>query len=508
MKIPRSRRGSWDRLLVLGWLLALATSSLHAAPPAFGSAPNILVILTDDQGYGELSCHGNTQLPTPNLDRLHRESIRFTDFHVSPTCAPTRAALLTGRHEFRSGVTHTIFERERLNLSARTLAESLRQRGYATGLFGKWHLGDEDAYQPNRRGFDETLIHGGGGIGQTYPGSCGDVPFNTYHQPVLRHNGAFVNTRGYCTDIFFDAAWQWMSTNNARNQRFLTFITPNAPHDPFIVPGPEWVKPFLDKGLSPMVAAYYSMIANIDANVGTLLDRLAAANMETNTLVLFMTDNGHGMSGLYNAGMRGAKGGPYQGGTRVPSFWRWKNVLPPGIDCPQLTAHLDLLPTLLEIAGTTTPTQALADTPEQWEGRSLVPLLRNPGQNWPDRQLFIHLGRWESGQSAAAKWQQCAVRTHQYRLINGVELYDIRKDPGETRDIAAQHPEVVQQLRNAYEAWWTEILPEAVQNDDVLGPPINPWMAAYWEYHPVPRDAGLLERMNPALKFMPNRPRL
>ncbi len=177
---------------------------------AAATKPNFIFILTDDQGYGDLSCHGNPILKTPHLDRLHAESVRFTDFHVSPTCAPTRSALMTGRHEFKNGVTHTINERERLTPSAITLAQALKTAGYTTGIFGKWHLGDEAEYRPDRRGFDEVFIHGAGGIGQTYPGSCGDAPGNTYFDPAILHNGKFVKTRGYCTDVFFAQALQWI----------------------------------------------------------------------------------------------------------------------------------------------------------------------------------------------------------------------------------------------------------------------------------------------------------
>src|SRR6187549_2517166 len=165
--------------------------------------PNIIFLLTDDQGYGDLSCHGNPVLKTPNLDRLHAEGVRFTDFHVSPTCSPTRSALMTGRHEFKNGVTHTVLERERLTLQATTLAQVLKSAGYTTGIFGKWHLGDEEAYRPERRGFDEVYIHGGGGIGQTFPGTCGDAPDNTNINPAILHNGRFERTHGYCTDLFF-----------------------------------------------------------------------------------------------------------------------------------------------------------------------------------------------------------------------------------------------------------------------------------------------------------------
>ena len=200
------------RLILAGLFLASGTGfSGTAGDGLAGRRPNIILILTDDQGYGDFSCHGNPVLKTPNLDRLHAEGRRFTDFMVSPTCSPTRTALLTGRHEFKSGVTHTIYERERLSPRATTLAQLLKGSGYRTGIFGKWHLGDERAYWPDRRGFDEMFIHGAGGIGQTYPGSCGDAPGNRYFGPAILHNGRFVRTAGYCTDVFFRQAMEWMN---------------------------------------------------------------------------------------------------------------------------------------------------------------------------------------------------------------------------------------------------------------------------------------------------------
>src|SRR6516225_9392075 len=179
-------------IALFGLAITVNTTAVRAAD---APRPNILFILIDDQGYGDMSCHGNPVLKTPNIDRLHDEGVRFTDFHVSPSCSPTRCALMTGRHEFKSGVTHTILERERMSLKATTLAQVLDLAGYTTGIFGKWHLGDEDDYQPDRRGFDEVYIHGAGGIGQTYPGSCGDAPGNTYVNPVLWHNGRFEKTQ-------------------------------------------------------------------------------------------------------------------------------------------------------------------------------------------------------------------------------------------------------------------------------------------------------------------------
>src|SRR6187549_1764876 len=232
--------------------LFLCTCTLLTAAPLAGKKPNIVFILTDDQGYGDLSCHGNPVLKTPNIDRLHAEGVRFTDFHVSPTCSPTRSALLTGRHEFRNGVTHTILERERLTPKATTLAQVLKTAGYATGIFGKWHLGDEPDHWPSRRGFDEMFIHGAGGIGQSYPGSCGDAPGNTYFNPAILYNGTFVKTYGFCTDIFFSRAIEWMDEKIDAGIPYFALITPNAAHEPLSCP-PEYERPYEGK-VAPKVA--------------------------------------------------------------------------------------------------------------------------------------------------------------------------------------------------------------------------------------------------------------
>jgi arylsulfatase len=444
-----------------------------------GSRPNIVVILTDDQGYGDLSCHGNPILRTPNLDRIHAEGRRFTDFHVSPTCAPTRCALMTGRHEFKSGVTHTIFERERMSLRATTLAQVLHQAGYTNGIFGKWHLGDEDAYQPDRRGFDEVYIHGAGGIGQTYPGSCGDAPGNTYFNPALWHNGRFEKTQGYCADLFFNQALRWIDSVPS-HQPLLAWISPNTPHEPLQCP-PEYEARYAGH-VGTNTARFFGMIANIDDNVGRLLDRLAASGRDRRTLVLFMNDNG-GTVGLpiHNCGMRGGKGTPFLGATRAASFWRWPGTLPPG-DIPALAAHVDVLPTLADLAGAMLPATLIATL----DGRSLVPLLANPTSTWPERTLFTHLGRWERGQADAAKYRQCSVRSGPYHLVNaqangnrGWQLYDISSDPGETRDMAASLPAVVDRLEQAYDRWWTEVLP-CLENETAVGPKVNPFKERYW----------------------------
>ena len=283
-----------DFVKAAGLAGATALTSRFACARTAGlaaSRPNIVLIMTDDQGYGEMACHGNPIIRTPNLDRLHARSVRFTDFQVSPTCAPTRASLMTGRHEFRSGVTHTIYERERLSLDATTIVQVLKDAGYATGIFGKWHLGDEEAYQPDRRGFDEVFIHGAGGIGQTYPGSCGDAPGNTYFDPVILHNGTFVKTRGFCTDVFFERALDWIHHQSQKGGPFFAYIVPNAPHSPYVCLE-SYRKPYLDAGLGEADAAYYGMITNIDDNVGRLVARLDEWQLSERTLLIFMTDNG------------------------------------------------------------------------------------------------------------------------------------------------------------------------------------------------------------------------
>jgi arylsulfatase len=421
-----------------------------------GSRPNIVLLITDDQGYGELACHGNPIIKTPNLDRLHAESIRFTAFHVSPTCAPTRAALLTGRHEFRSGVTHTILQRERLALDATTIAQLLQNAGYQTGIFGKWHLGDETPYRPAQRGFTESFIHGAGGIGQSYPGSCGDFPNNSYFDPFVLHNERVVKTSGYCTDVFFNQAMNWIEAN--RERPFYAQIATNAPHAPYICP-PAYQQPYERAGLDKTSAAYYGMITNIDDNIGRLLERLDELDLTKNTLVIFMTDNGHSIGHLYNARMRGQKGTPYEGGTRVPAFFRWPGKLRAGTDVAALTGAVDLFPTLAELVGTRVPEELPLD------GRSLVPLLDNDNAEWPDRFLITHLGRWETGRAAESKYTQCAVRSQRFRLVNNRELYDIAADPRESQNVIDRHPDAVAAMRQAYDRWWNEVLPRLVNEN-------------------------------------------
>lgn len=456
--------------------------AILASPPR----PNIVVVLTDDQGYADLSSHGHPILSTPNLDRLEREGRSFTNFFVSPTCAPTRSALMTGRHEFYNGVTHTVLERERLARSATTLAETLQQSGYATGIFGKWHLGDEPEYRPNRRGFEESWIHGGGGIGQSYPGSCGDAPGNHYFNPWLLHNDRFEPTTGYCTDVFMDRALDWMDRIRSSDRPFFCWIATNAPHDPYHAKTEDAMR-YAGRGLDAHLQHFYGMIHNVDANVGRLLDQLDRWDIADNTLVIFMNDNGSAMgSREFNAGMRGAKGGPWLGGTRANAFWRWPGRIAPG-PCDALTAHIDLFPTLAHLAQA--PLSAAAQS--QIQGRDLTPLLNDPSAPWSDRHLITHVGRWPQGANPEEhRYKQCAIRDPRYTLVstNGGreprwQLFDVQRDPGQTTNLIEREPEIASQLAGQYDRWWDDMRPHLV-NEDAVGPSENPFRSLFREQHP------------------------
>ncbi len=487
-------------------LLGFAWSGgVVAGAPLAGSRPNIIFILTDDQGYGDISAHGNPVLKTPNMDRVRAEGARFTDFQVSPTCSPTRSALMTGRHEFKNGVTHTIFERERLTLDAITLPQVLKQAGYSTGIFGKWHLGDEAEYQPGRRGFDEVFVHGGGGIGQVYPGSCGDAPSNTYFDPFILHNGKFEKTRGYCTDVFFAQALQWIDSARHREAPFYAYIATNVPHSPLQVRDEDFAR-YKDKVDDLNTAKFFGMLANADDNIGRMLAKLKEWDLEKNTLIVFMNDNG-GTAGcqVFNAGMRGTKGTPWLGGTRASSFWRWPGHISPA-DVDVMAAHIDYFPTIASIAGGSLDAKVRA----QVEGRSLVPLLENLAAPWGERTLFTHVGRWERfSDPEKAKFTNCSVRTKRWHLVSikgGVqpawELYDISADPGEKANVASQHTEVVMMLAREYDAWWIASCAGMV-NEKAVGPRLNPFAELYWNQFGGGPDAEDLRIMEPSQVRIP-----
>lgn len=449
-------------------VLGLCAVTSLSAKSLEGTRPNIILVLTDDQGMGDFSCLGNDIIRTPNLDQFYSKSTRFTEFHVSPTSAPSRSSIMSGRHEFRNGVSHTILERDIMALSTTTFPQLLQEAGYTTAIFGKWHLGDEDEYLPQRRGFDEVFIHGSGGISQVsskssssdFPPNRGD---NTYFDNVLMHNDQIVQTKGYCTDVFFNAALGWIREEEKKDEPYFVYLSLNAPHGPMIAPK-SYTKRFDDAGWDDRTAGRYGMIENIDDNFGLFFSKLEQWNALENTLVIFMTDNGQSGRGgtlkgeriaLPCGGFKTGKNSPYEGGTHVPSFWYWKDVLPEGQDIGALTAHLDLYNTFCELAGAKIPKGI-----QPLEGRSLLPLLENSGAKWKDRSLFVHTGRWAKGADPElSKFKGCAVRTQKWRFVNNEELYDIENDPYEKVNVADQHPDVVAKLRKEYDQWWVETLP-------------------------------------------------
>lgn len=417
--------------------------SAWAAAPAFAQGrrpPNVILCISDDQGYGDLSLHGNTHLKTPNLDRIGTEGVQFTQFQVCPVCSPTRASLMTGRYNYRTGVVDTFLGRSMMYPDETTMAEVLRASGYRTGIFGKWHLGDCFPLRAMDQGFDESVVCTGGGLTQP-----SDPPGNHYDNPLLKVNGKWERREGYCTDIFFREAIRFIEKN--RRQPFFAYVATNAPHTPLEIADAYW-KPFAARGLDETTAKVYGMCRNLDDNMGRLHSALERLGLVENTILIFLTDNGP-QQARYVAGMRGRKGTVYQGGIRVPCFLRWPKRIKPGrID--RIAAHIDLLPTLAEACG------AKALSGRKIDGRSLMPLLRGESANWPDRTLYT---QWHRG-DVPELFRANAARTQQHKLVDGKELYDLSADPAEQRDLALEKPEIVSRMRKGVEDWFRDVSSE------------------------------------------------
>lgn len=430
-------------------LLALILFALGCAspPPETASKPNFIVVLTDDQGYGDLGAHGNELIRTPNLDRMAAEGVEFERFYVEPVCAPTRAALMTGRYHYRTGIVHTSRGGAKMHGDETTIAEMLADDGYRTGMFGKWHLGDNDPMRPMDQGFEEAVWHKSGGIDQSP-----DQP-NSYFDPWLWRNGLKFQAKGYCTDIFFDAALDFIGRHSG--EPFLVYLPTNAPHDPLQVADEYW-KPYADAGVDEQPAKVYGMVENIDDNMGLLFAKLDELGIRDNTVVVFLTDNGP-QRRRFLAGLRGSKSHVYEGGIRSLSLWQG-----PGFGEPrkvdQFGAHIDLAPTLLELAG--------VPAPENLDGRSLAPLLKGETVDWPERTHFSQVHRGLDVHPA----HNAAVIIDRYKLVLGpgtfnqetppdaaTELYDLQADPGEEQDLASERPEVVKDLRARYDAWFADV---------------------------------------------------
>lgn len=428
---------------------ALSACGGMEAPSPSREKPNIVLIMTDDQGWAQLGSHGNELIRTPRLDAFASQSVELIRFYVSPVCAPTRASLMTGRYNYRTGVVDTYIGRAMMHADETTVAEMLSAAGYKTGIFGKWHLGDNHPMRAFEQGFQETLIHKGGGIGQP-----SDPPGTGYFDPILQHNGKEEQHKGYCTDIFFDAAIKYAEAS--RNDPFFIYIPTNAPHSPYDV-ADSYIEPYKAMGLNDKDARIYGMITNIDENFGRLLDKLDELQLAKDTIVIFMTDNGP-TTQHFTAGLHDQKASVYEGGIRVPFFLRWPEKLRPA-KLDQIAAHIDVTPTLLEMAGVEKPANV------KFDGMSLLPLLRGETAGWPQRTLFIQSHRGNTPQL----YRNFAAITQQYKLMQPLSfsseappnapllLFDIQADPGERQNLAGEKPEVTAELKAAYEKWFADV---------------------------------------------------
>jgi arylsulfatase len=427
------------RFLLLALAAGCLTNPLVAAEAA---RPNVLIVMTDDQGLGDFSFTGNPVVKTPHLDAFAKQSIRLTDFHVCPMCSPSRGQLLTGLAALRNGATSVTAGRTFIRPGLPTLADVFAQAGYKTGLFGKWHLGDSYPHRPIDKGFHESRYHLGWGQLHSTPEFDWPLIDGRYF-----HNGVEKRYTGHCTDFWFDSAMAWMKERNTKHEPFLCYLPTNAAHAPYI-DLPQYIKPYQGKG----PAGFFGMIAHVDHRFGDLEKFLIDEKLRDNTIVIFMTDNG-GTAGvnLFNAGLRGRKTMYYEGGHRVPCWIRWPNGKlgePRAIATP--TQNTDLLPTLCELCGIPAPKGDAADAP--YRGTSLAKLLRGEPNALPDRTFVVQYGQ------IIKKFDSCVVRG-KWRLVKGEELYDIEADRGQKSNVADRHPDVVKQLRDEYEAWWKGLEP-------------------------------------------------
>jgi len=421
---------------------ALAAASLTTGAFAEAAArrqPNVIVILTDDQGYGDFSFSGNPVLETPHMDRIGAEGVRFTNFHVTPVCTPTRGQLMTGCDALRNLASAVTAGRTIIRRDMPTMADLFRKGGYATGLFGKWHLGHDYPDRPMDRGFDRAVWFKGWGLQS-------EIEFdNDYVNPRYLDDLTEKRATKYCTDLWFDEAMSWMQTQAIAKRPFFTYIATNTPHMPLW--SPESHAHLYEGKADANVAAFFAMIANLDDNIGRLDRWLKENQLFEDTIVVFLTDNGGTVGrSVFNAGMRGYKSSHYEGGHRVPCFLRWPGgAIESDLEISTPTQVQDILPTLLDLCD-------LSARGAKFDGTSLVPLVRK--KPFSDRMLIVQFGLRDRPvkYDAAVIWKQ-------WRLQKGTELYDIDADRAQKVDVAAQHPEIVARMRAYYDAWWARLEP-------------------------------------------------
>lgn len=465
-----------SRFLITGAAVAvlMATSWMVTAGVEASDPPNVILIMTDDQGYGDFGFNGNPVIRTPNLDAMARRSARMENFYVSPVCSPTRACLMTGRYNYRTRCIDTYIGRSMMDPGEVTVAEVLRRAGYGTGIFGKWHLGDNHPMRAMDQGFEESLVLRGGGIGQPSDPIGAE---GRYTNPTLIHNGVPVGIEGYCTDAYYRYAMEYMDQCLEDDRPFFIYIADNCPHGPFHDVPPEEYAYYREVDLkndrfpqdqghslppggdTDKRARIYAMITNIDKNIGKLFAHLRRRKIYENTLVLFLVDNGPN-GRRYVAGMRGMKSNVHEGGIRSPLLAHWPARIEAGSTSDRIAAHIDLMPTIIEACGVAAPVGVRLD------GRSLLPLWDDQPAEWPDRTLVIQSHRGD----VPVRYHNFAARTQNWKLVHSsgfgnedfsgpprFELYAMDKDPLEMRDVAAEHPDVVAAMVREYDAWFDDV---------------------------------------------------
>ena len=463
----------------------LALSALTFAVSAAITAqetrqPNVVLIITDDQGYGDLGFTGNPHVKTPVLDNFARESIRFNQFYVSPVCAPTRASLMTGRFSLRTGVRDTYNGGAIMAPEEVTIAEMLKTAGYTTGAFGKWHLGDNYPSRPNDQGFDESLIHLAGGMGQPGDFTTFFKRDSSYFDPVFWYNGEQKAYEGYCSDIFAGEAISFIEKNHKKP--FFCYLAFNAPHTPLQVPEAYYNMyksidpssgfendnrpfPIMSEKDKEDARKVYAMVTNIDDNVGKVLQKLKELEIANNTLVIFMTDNGP-QQRRYNAGMRGLKSSVFRGGVRVPFYWRLPALYEGNRNIETTTAHIDILPTLAELCTTELPTDRTID------GTSLLPLLKGEKPEvFETRSLFFYWTR-----RYPELYQNIALQKGPFKLVGNTnhdaplenfELYNIRADEFELKNILPENRSLASEMKTELD----QIIHELSNSPHLQDPP-------------------------------------
>ncbi|WP_298946141.1 arylsulfatase [uncultured Polaribacter sp.] len=434
-------------IALFGLTISCISQSINETSSKATKKPNVIIVITDDQGYGDIAAHGNPLVKTPALDKFHDQSVRLTDFHVGPTCAPSRSGLMTGRYANRVGVWHTIGGVSILRKEEVTMADIFKENGYETAMFGKWHLGDTYPSRPQDKGFKHTVAHGGGGVGQT-PDYWG----NDYFDDTYMKNGVPTKYKGYCSDIWFDEAIKYIEEK--KDQPFFAYISTNAPHLPYNVPE-EYYNKYKDLDIPEFQKIFYGMITNVDDNFAKLQQKLKDLKIDDNTIVIFMTDNGtasgykkvggklHG----FNAGMKGTKNSEYEGGHRVPFFISYPKMdIKGGKDIDELTAHIDVLPTLASLCDIKLPNIKI-------DGSDMSSVILGNQKTINREYLVTDSQRVQ----APVKWRKSAVMSDKMRLVNGKELYDIAKDPGQENNIANQNPAIVEKMKGHYDEWWSSV---------------------------------------------------